>query len=78
MSDQTALLIWVGRQNIERYWRLMQTELTPTERAFIERRICEEEAALRGAGALVEVLGLAPTGVERSLPPHPLRPAPAG
>ena len=47
MSDQDALMNWVHRQNIERYRRIMQTELTSTERRFIEQRIAEEQAGLR-------------------------------
>jgi hypothetical protein len=37
----------VHRQNIERYLRMMETPLTSVERSFLERRIAEEEAALR-------------------------------
>jgi hypothetical protein len=47
MSDQAELMNWVHRQNIERYLRLMKTELTSVERNFIEQRIAEEQAALR-------------------------------
>ncbi len=47
MSDQVALMNWVHRQNIERYLRLMETQLTSIERRFIEQRIAEERAALR-------------------------------
>jgi hypothetical protein len=56
MSDQTALLIWVHRANVERYRRMMATQLSAVERQFIERRIREEQDALREAGALVEIL----------------------
>jgi hypothetical protein len=47
MSDQVSLMNWVHRQNIERYLRMMETPLTSVERSFLERRIAEEEAALR-------------------------------
>ena len=56
MSDQTALLNWVHRKNIERCRRIMGTDLTPIERQFVERRIHEEQAALRDAGALVDFM----------------------
>jgi hypothetical protein len=47
MSDQVSLMNWVHRQNIERYLRMMETPLTSVERSFLERRIAEEETALR-------------------------------
>lgn len=59
MSEQTALLVWVHRANIERYRRLMATHLTSIERQFIARRIREEQAELREAGALVECADIA-------------------
>ena len=47
MSDQVSLMNWVHRQNIERYLRMMETPLTSVERSFLEKRIAEEETALR-------------------------------
>lgn len=35
------------RANVERYRRLLSTYLTENEREFVERRLAEEEAALR-------------------------------
>ena len=64
MSDQAALWSWVHQANIERYRRMLATALTPAERQFIERRICEEEAALRD----VEFRSL-PTAPARQLAP---------
>ena len=43
--------ILVHRQNIHRYKFLLQTKLTDIERAFISRRIGEEEAEVRRLGA---------------------------
>ncbi len=51
MPDDAGLWSWVHRANIERYRRIMATPLTAIERQFIEQRIREEEAALRGTRA---------------------------
>jgi len=40
------------RQNIARYRSLLNTELTEVERTFIDRRIAEEETAVRRLTAL--------------------------
>jgi hypothetical protein len=40
------------RQNIARYRSLLKTELTEVERAFIDRRVAEEETAVRRLTAL--------------------------
>jgi hypothetical protein len=44
--DENLARLRVHRQNIERYRRLLETNLTVLEREFIERRITEEESAL--------------------------------
>lgn len=44
--DMKEALVFAHRENIERYRRLLNTQLTATEREFIERRLGEEEAAL--------------------------------
>lgn len=46
MDDRGALTSFVCQQNIERYERLLKTELTDLERAFVERRLAEEKQAL--------------------------------
>ena len=51
MDDRVALLKFVCRQNIGRYERLLRTELTDLERAFIKRRLAEEMQALQLAEA---------------------------
>ncbi len=51
MSVDAGLWNWVHRANIERYRRIMATPLTAIERRFVERRIREEEAALRSGSA---------------------------
>ncbi len=47
MLDEAAIRILAHRQNIDRYRSLLATPLTELERAFIDRRIAEEEAAVR-------------------------------
>ena len=51
MDDRVALLKFICRQNIGRYERLLRTELTDLERAFIKRRLAEEMQALQLAEA---------------------------
>jgi hypothetical protein len=38
---------YAHRQNIARYRRLLDTDLTADERRFVERRVAEEQAALQ-------------------------------
>jgi RecB family exonuclease len=38
---------YAHRQNLARYRRLLATHLTAEERRFVERRVAEEQAALR-------------------------------
>jgi hypothetical protein len=38
---------WAHRANIERYRKILRTHLTETERQFIEKRLTEEQQALR-------------------------------
>lgn len=46
------------RMNIAKYERILATELTADERCFVERRLAEEQAALRqlakGVAAVTE------------------------
>ena len=46
-SDLQSALITTHRANVERYRRILGSYLTVEERAFVERRIAEEETALR-------------------------------
>jgi len=46
VRDDIAARILAHRQNIRRYRALLRTPLTEIERAFIDRRIGEEEAEL--------------------------------
>jgi hypothetical protein len=47
VTDEIAIRAQAHRQNIARYKSLFRTKLTAIERAFIDRRITEEEAAVR-------------------------------
>ena len=54
MPDEIITIqLQAHRQNIARYRSLLRTELTEIERAFIDRRIAEEEAGMRRLNALV-------------------------
>jgi hypothetical protein len=49
---------YAHRQNLARYRRLLATHLTAEERRFVERRVAEEQAALRrlsGRAALEDI-----------------------
>jgi precorrin-2 methylase len=46
MKQHTNPLIRVRQANLNRYRRLLETQLTETERAYIERRIAEEQEAI--------------------------------
>jgi hypothetical protein len=50
MIDQKLALLRCHRGNIDRYRRLLETELTDLERAFIERRLDEEQSKLDALG----------------------------
>lgn len=46
-SDLNKALRSAHRANIDRYRRLLQTQLTDNERRFVERRIAEEQQDLQ-------------------------------
>jgi hypothetical protein len=46
--DETAARMLAHRRNIDRYRGLLRSQLSASERDFIDRRIAEEEAAIRG------------------------------
>jgi hypothetical protein len=46
MKVEDALSKFVCEQNIERYVRLLKSQLTDTERDLVEKRLCEEKQAL--------------------------------
>ena len=51
-ENEITIRLQAHRQNIARYRSLLKTELTEIERAFIDRRIAEEETEVRRLSAL--------------------------
>jgi hypothetical protein len=51
VADEITVRLQAHRQNIVRYRSLLKIKLTAIERAFIDRRITEEEAEVRRLGA---------------------------
>lgn len=47
MAIKTTAFEFAHQANIERYCKILQTHLTAQERAFIERRLAEEQAAIQ-------------------------------
>lgn len=47
MMSIEAAFKFAHEANIERYSRLLSTHLSDTERTFVERRLAEEQRALR-------------------------------
>lgn len=58
-ADLDRAIQAVHRANVDRYRRLLATHLTGHERQFIERRMAEEQEALRKAGQSGPPLDLA-------------------
>jgi hypothetical protein len=46
MIDENLARLRARRNNVHRYRRLLATQLTDLERAYIERRLSEERAAM--------------------------------
>jgi hypothetical protein len=46
MIDENCVHLRARRNNVRRYRRLLQTELTELERRYIERRLNEEKSAM--------------------------------
>ena len=46
MIDENLARLRAHRNNVHRYRRLLATQLTDLERAYIERRLSEEQAAM--------------------------------
>jgi len=49
-KDKDATQSFAHQKNIERYRKLLRTYLTDIERLFVQRRLAEEQAALRHLG----------------------------
>jgi hypothetical protein len=63
MTDILAARANAHRANIKRYCGLLAMDLTESERAYLHKRIAEEQAALE------ELMGTSSTRVERNGPP---------
>lgn len=61
MIDESLARLSAYRQNIDRYRRLLRTNLTALEQTFIERRIAEEQLALDGLAAETIAMTLSDT-----------------
>jgi hypothetical protein len=62
MIDEKLARLRAHRNNINRYRRLLQTQLTMLERNFIEQRLSEEDAALHLLARNTSTLALAALG----------------
>jgi hypothetical protein len=51
MLDENLARIRVHRTNIHRYRRLLRTRLSDLERQFVQRRLAEEQTAIRSLAA---------------------------
>jgi hypothetical protein len=71
MIDESLARLRAHRNNIHRYRRLLKTQLTDLERSYIERRLIEEEAAMRSLSNSTFPL----TFPKTSMPPSPTAPA---
>jgi hypothetical protein len=60
MSDKRLALLLCHRGNIDRYIRLLRTELTAVERDFIVRRLDEEQSRLDALTASTFPLAVPP------------------
>lgn len=64
MLDEKLARLGAHGNNIHRYRRLLSTQLSDLERAFIERRLAEEQASLYALSEATFPLSLPP-----NLPP---------
>lgn len=69
MSDDKLALMRAHRNNIRRYRRLLETELTDLERRFIEQRLAEERSRFEGLTLKIPDGVLATCGGLASGPP---------
>ena len=70
MIDEKFALLRAHRNNIHRYRRLLNTELTELERQFIRKRLSEERSAMQKLAASTFPLAfeIAAKAVETSAP----------
>ena len=53
MIDENLARLRVHRNNVHRYRRLLATQLSDLERAYIERRLSEERASIEACSSLM-------------------------
>ena len=68
MFDENLARIRAHRNNIHRYRRLLRTRLTDVERAFIDRRMSEEQAGLDALVAETFPVAFTMPTAERGVP----------
>jgi hypothetical protein len=75
MSELTAMKAAAHRNNIERYRRLLRTQLTDHERRWLQARLAEEKAELQRLGCGHTIAAKTRPSVRArkpysSIPPH--------
>ena len=68
MTDLEIIKINAHRSNLDRYYKLLQTDLSETERLYVTRRIVEERATLN---RLCHEVSLQKTDLGKRLTPTP-------
>ena len=66
MIDEKLALLRTHRNNINRYRRLLKTQLTECERQFIEKRLSEERSAVETLAASTFPLTFEMPAVDRT------------
>ena len=61
MIDENLARLRVHRNNVHRYRRLLATQLSDLERAYIERRLSEERASIEALSQETFPFSLPPT-----------------
>jgi len=69
MIDEKLAHLRTHRNNINRYHRLLTTRLTDVERQYLERRLCEEQAAMERLSATTFPLNLGASNAGRQFSP---------
>jgi hypothetical protein len=54
MTEETIARLRAHRNNIDRYRRLLKTQLSEVERQYLERRLSEEQSAMEIGSRAVE------------------------
>ncbi|UGY03130.1 hypothetical protein [Bradyrhizobium quebecense] len=65
MTDEDFALLRTHRNNIHRYRRLLETQLSALERQYLERRLSEEQTAIEMLSRSILPLALGAVNVSR-------------